>query len=165
MSQPQNKKPSIRDEELRMGGIVLIQNALKARFMIEPLINSFENKTETAADKNWSCYMIQQSIELALKGITRYYYTPFAEGHFVPLNVRLLLELTEKHSELNEITDSLLELQGPVVPTILAKWQALSRYKKIYATNENIMHTLDILDDILAFIRRHHMYEEIKYKH
>lgn len=143
------------DEDLRNEGIVLIQNAIKARNLSESLLDSIYDNRATVADINWACYMISQSIELSIKGLIKYYYESFREGHFVANNAKILESLSEKYSELREISNTLVELQGRYA-VMLSRWSALGRYKALYVNKKEIEKADDLLDDIIKFLHRHH---------
>lgn len=147
--------PNISDEDLRTEGRILIQNACKARNITEPLLDSIYSNRADVADINWACYMISQSIEIALKGLIKYHYELFREGHFVAHNAKLLESLSEKIPELREISGTLSDLQTGY-SVMLCRWAALGRYKELYVTKEDIQKADEMLDDIIKFLRRHH---------
>ena len=108
----------LSDREIREEGITLIKNAIKAQHLAEPLIMSYLDNKRNVSDKNWGCYMVQQSIELSIKGIIKYYYSDFIEGHFLKDNAEILDDLSNMDAlqslteeEYNKVTHHLnLEL-------------------------------------------------------
>lgn len=142
------------DEDLRNEGIVLIQNAIKARSMAEPLIDSYFCNRSTSSDVNWACYLMQQSIELILKGLIKYYGEYFREGHFVRFNAKTLEEMSADIIELREISESLSELQSGT-SVLLFKWESISRYNDLRVNRPDIEKIDQMLDDLIAFVRRH----------
>ncbi len=161
MGKPHHKgsPPKRSDEDLRNEGRMLIQNAIKARNITEPLLDSIYCNKAEAADTNWACYMLAQAIELALKGLIKYYYENFREGHFVANNAKLLESLSEKNPELREISGTLSDLQTGY-SVMLCRWSALGRYKELYVTKPDIEKADEMLDDIVKFLRRHHYESE-----
>ena len=149
------KESKKSDDDLREEGIMLIKNSLKAREMSEPLLDKIYSDIAEPADYNWACYMISQSVELALKGMVKYHYESFREGHFVTHNAKLLENMSDKIPELREISESLSLLQTEYAVK-LCKWSKLGRYKKLYVKRPIIEKIDTILDDIIKFIRRHH---------
>ena len=146
------------DADMRNSGIVLINNALKARSMAEPLLDLVLSDTGTIADRNWSCYMLQQSIELSVKGLIAYYYSEYREGHFLRFNADILVELCNVYDELREIEDRITELQGGV-SVMLVKWEAISRYNELKVKKRDIEYAVELADDIMSFIKRHRLNE------
>lgn len=151
----QTAPPRKSDEDLRREGVMLIKNAIKARTMSEPLLDSIYSNTAKPEDLNWACYMMSQSIELALKGLIKYYYESFREGHFVANNAKIIGSLSDKTPELREISGTISDLQTGY-SVMLCKWSALGRYKELYVTKKDIQKADDMLDDIIKFLRRHH---------
>ena len=147
-------KPRKSDEDIRNEGIVLINNALRARSLSEPLLDSYFCGTADVSSINWACYMMQQSIELILKGLIKYYYEDFREGHLVKYNAQFLMELSGAYDELREIYDILLDLSSSL-SVMLYKWESFSRYKELYVNKPQIERVNNILDELIPFIRRH----------
>ena len=108
----------LSDREIREEGITLIKNAIKAQHLAEPLIMSYLDNKRNVSDKNWGCYMVQQSIELSIKGIIKYYYSDFIEGHFLKDNAEILDDLSNVHHELRELNESLDILRGQFSATL-----------------------------------------------
>ena len=156
MHKQQQRKRTLQksEEDLRNEGIVLIQNAIKAQSMAEPLVDSYFCNQSTSSDVNWACYLMQQSIELTLKGLIKYYGEYFREGHFVRFNAKTLEEMSADITELREISDILSELQSGT-SVLLFKWESISRYNDLRVTRQNIEKIDQMLDDLMAFIRRH----------
>jgi len=155
MAKPYKKKPPHKsNEDLRNEGIALIRNSLKARSICEPLLDSYFGEMDDISDVNWACYLMSQSIELALKGLIKYYYEDFREGHFVRFNAKKVEELSEEYVELREIADILADLQSSLAVT-LVKWESISRYKDIFVNKQQIERVDTLLDDLAAFLRRH----------
>lgn len=148
-------QPRKSDEDLRREGVMLIKNAIKARTMSEPLLDSIYSNTAKPEDFNWACYMMSQAIELALKGLIKYYYESFREGHFVANNAKIIASLSDKNPELREISGTISDLQTGY-SVMLCRWSALGRYKELYVTKQDIQKADDMLDDIIKFLRRHH---------
>lgn len=158
MGKPHRKggpPPNRSDEDLRIEGRILIQNAIKARNLTEPLLDSIYSNRAEVADTNWACYLISQAIELAIKGLIKYYYESFREGHFVANNAKFLESLSEKNPELREISGTLSDLQTGY-SVMLCRWAALGRYKELYVNRPDIEKADEMLDDIIKFLRRHH---------
>jgi len=99
--------------------------------------------------------MMSQVIELALKGLIKYYYESFREGHFVANNAKIIESLSDKNPELREISGTISDLQTGY-SVMLCRWSALGRYKELYVTKQDIQKADDMLDDIIKFLRRHH---------
>ena len=57
-------------------------------------------------------------------------------------------------TELREISDILSELQSGT-SVLLFKWESISRYNDLRVTRQNIEKIDQMLDDLMAFIRRH----------
>ena len=158
MRKPANKKPVPRrqksNEDIRNEGIVLMKNSIKVHMMCEPLLMSYFDGSSEPSDVNWACYGLQQTIELALKGLIKYYYEDFKEGHFVSDNAEILEEMSSSIAELREISEVLTELRGKYSVTIM-KWESISRYKNIYVAKYQIEHVASLSEELLAFVRRH----------
>lgn len=150
--------PKRTDEDLYHDGITLIKNAIKARQMAEPLLDSYKSHTADNSDVNWACYMMAQSIELFIKGLLGYYGEYFREGHFVGKNSELLENLSEVYSELRELqnTFDMLSKEGRI-SVILFRWSNISRYKDIRTNPNEIALAENVLEDLHAFVRRHHI--------
>ena len=146
----------LSDREIREEGITLIKNAIKAQHLAEPLIMSYLDNKRNVSDKNWGCYMVQQSIELSIKGIIKYYYSDFIEGHFLKDNAEILDDLSNVHHELRELNESLDILRGQFSAT-LYKWESTGRYKELYVNDDKIRIGLDVSKDIFRFIRKHEL--------
>ncbi|MBQ8218156.1 MAG: HEPN domain-containing protein [Bacilli bacterium] len=155
MAKSHKKKPVHKsNEDIRNEGIALIKNALKARKMCGPLLDSYFGESADTSDVNWACYLMQQSIELALKGLIKYYYEDFREGHFVRFNAKKLEELSAANAELREISDILSDLQTGVAVTLI-KWESISRYKDIIASKSQIEKVDELSENLMLFLRRH----------
>ena len=156
-----NKKPRPHksDADLRHEGIILVQNAIKARSMAEPLIDKYLCNQAAVSDTNWACYLMQQSIELALKGLIKYYYKDFREGHFVRHNANILIDMFGEVKELREISDILDELKTKT-SVMLFKWESISRYKDIRVTKDDIEKIDQLTENLVAFLHRHQYNEE-----
>lgn len=152
--------PKKCDEDLRNDGITLIRNALKARMISEPLLDSFRSGTAEKSDINWACYMMAQSTELFIKGLVSYYFEYYKEGHFVGNNAKTLESLSDVYVELREISDVISKLQTGIA-IALCRWSAIGRYKDLHVTKSDIELADFILDDLSAFVRRHHFNEEL----
>lgn len=158
MRKPANKKPAPRrqksNEDIRNEGIVLMKNSIKVHTLCEPLLMSYFRGSSESSDVNWACYFLQQTIELSLKGIIKYYYEDFISGHLVSPNAEILEELSATIIELREISDLLIELRGKYSVTIM-RWESISRYKNLYVEKYKVEHVASLADELLAFVRRH----------
>lgn len=154
MKKYKNKPIHKSNEDIRNEGITLINNAIKARTMSEPLIDSYFCGTADISDANWACYMMQQAIELTLKGLIKYYYEDFREGHFIRYNAKMLEDMSSNIKELREISDILSTLQSGL-SVMLFKWESISRYKNLYVNKPQIEQIDSLLNDLMAFIHRH----------
>lgn len=142
------------DADLRQEGIVLLKNSIKAKSIAVDTVEAFINNRNSTADKNWGCYMLQQSVELALKGLIKYYCEDFREGHAVLYNAKLLIDMAGAHSELREIDDVLSQFDERL-SSVLYKWQSLARYKDLWVRINDVELVDTLTDSICQFIRRH----------
>lgn len=150
--------PKRTDEDLYHDGITLIRNAIKARQMAEPLLDSYKSHTAETADVNWVCYMMAQSIELFIKGLLGYYGEYFREGHFVGKNSEILENLSGVYSELRELQNTFDTLSNEGrLSVILFRWSNISRYKDIRTNPNEIALAENVLEDLHAFVRRNHI--------
>lgn len=155
MAKMHKKKPFHKgNEDIRNEGIALIKNALKARKMSRPLLDAYFSNIGDTSDLNWACYLMQQSIELSLKGLIKYYYEEFREGHLVRFNAKKLEELSAYNSELREISDILSELQTKLAVTLI-KWESISRYKDIIVDKSQVEKVDELNEDLMLFLKRH----------
>lgn len=158
MTQVVERKPKT-DVDLKQEGITLLRNSIKARSIAVGIVEAFLNDCGNSADKNWGCYMLQQSVELALKGLIKFYGEDFREGHYIIYNVQLLSDMASTHTELREL-DSVLSQLDDRISKVIYRWQSLARYKDIWAKNSDIELVNDITNSICQFIRRHEYLNE-----
>lgn len=151
------------NDELREEGLLLIRNGLKAYEIGEPLLTDYNTKEEKtkadSANKNWGCYMTQQSIELLIKGLIKYYGWNFRDGHFISGNAKILSELSERNSILRQLDDTLYTLQSKF-SYVLYKWATIGRYVDLYVYAKNIETALNLNKDLYDFIHRNHLLDE-----
>lgn len=149
--------------ELREEGLVLIRHGLKAREIGEPLLTEYNNKKEKTkadcSDKNWGCYMTQQSIELIIKGLIKYYGWNYRDGHFISGNAKILSELAERNSILRQLDEPLYTLQSKF-SYVLYKWATIGRYVDLYVYPRNIETALEINKELYDFIYKNHLLDE-----
>lgn len=152
------RKPQISesrtDAEMRQEGAVLLKNALKAYSISVDSIDHYLADEKQIADKNWGCYMLQQTVELLFKGLIKYYCEDFREGHFVLYNVQMLQNMAAKQKELREISDILNQFDKRL-SKVIYKWQSLARYKNLWAKTSDIELVSDLSNSLCQFIRRH----------
>lgn len=154
------KKSSKTDLDLQQEGRVLIMNGLKAHSIAVENIEAYLVDPEKITEKNWGCYMLQQSIELILKGLIKYYCEDFREGHLVKYNANFLLELSAKYSELRELSDILNQLVSTRISAEMFKWQSIARYKEIWTKNSYIEQADEISEVLTQYIHRHDYLED-----
>lgn len=147
-------------EELRLGGISLIKNAIKARQMCEPLLDLYYSGSADSSDVNWICYLTHQSIELGLKGLVSYYLEEYQHGHFLMLNIKTIEDLSLDHPELRELSDLLIDLRGSITVSMNI-WQAVCRYRDVVVSKRQIQYAESISNELIEFFRRHKYTERI----
>lgn len=141
----------IRDKELREEGNILLNNARKAWCIAEPLINSYLTDESKIEDINWGSYLLQQSIELSIKGLIKYYYSDFYSGHKVKDNIEILRDLSNAYPALDRLSNVFDSLDSPFSCT-LYRWESKGRYKNVYIHKNQITRAIDIINDLLSYI-------------
>lgn len=148
------------DRDVRTHARQLIKNGLHIRTKADEDIQTFLADSTKTEEKNWGCFFLQQSLELTIKGLIKYYYEYYQEFHFLKGNAEILLELSEKHSELREIYDDLQALTEDAFSAEINRWEAISRYSELYVFYKNIKTANKISERICEFVRRHNYLKE-----
>lgn len=153
MKSPTKRKRA--DVDLQQEGRVLIKHGIKAQSIAIEFIDAYTADKTQIADKDWGCYMLQQSIELLLKGLIKYYGEDYRSGHLVKYNAQLLLTMSEHYPELREIQDTLSTLATTLIASEMQKWQSIARYKELCVKFNAIKQADEISETLVQYIRRY----------
>ena len=129
-----------------------IKNGLKALSSANNFIHDYI-KSHDDSDLNWGCFMLQQSMELMLKGIVECYGEESAFGHLISDNSEILQNLYNKVPELKEIDNTLNECNNKAY--IFISWKTKTRYSVFNATDKNINIAFKICNELKDYIYKH----------
>ena len=129
-----------------------IKIGIKALEKSHMFIEDFK-KDGDDSNLNWGCFMLQQAMELMLKGLCETYGEECAFGHMLSDNVEVLKGLYDKAPDLKEL-DDVLDIANQK-SYIYISWETKSRYSRFNATEKNIEDAFMIADRLKDYIDIH----------
>jgi HEPN domain-containing protein len=146
-----------KDKNMIEEGVMLINKGIKLGFHACEELND-DNNTQDGI--GIGCYMLDQAIELLIKGLVHCFGETTPENHVIKPIARQLIAIYEHRvPELSSILASLEDLSNNHFTYVLHTWQSNGRYYFLDAEKSYVEKAQNVYNDLVRFSRNYQLTE------